>query len=271
MSKSYKLLIYKEDKQLLKNTTLLHLNLETGGDLFGLWQDDTTAVLRIAIGPGENCRRTPTAFYQDAEYFGSVGQYLTTKKGLCNIGEWHSHHQLNLPEPSGGDKRTVWHNMPQYGLERFLLIIATIRNQSVNLNGFLFTPPAHGRSSGEMYPIDMKTLPGPNPYRTLPEVIEKCHNGAESSAKKLLEPLPDPLPDPFPNTKKSDHQQKDSGQKRPSRFPSFRKSSRRSSKTKITKKSGSDEEKFLDGKSTFENAGEKPSRKDENHRQWTYL
>lgn len=259
MSRKYKLLIYKEDEQFLKNTTLLHLNIETGGDLFGLWQDDTTAVLRIAIGPGLNCRRTPTAFYQDAEYLGSVGQYLTTKKGLCNIGEWHSHHQLDLPEPSGGDKQTVWHNMPQYGLERFLLIIATIRNESVNLNGFLFTSPARGRTSGEMYRIDMKTLPGPNPYRTLPEVNEKCHNGAESPAKKR--------PDP----KYSDHQQKISDQKKPSRLRSIRKSLRRPSKNKNTKRHGSDEEKFLDDKSTSENAGKKPSRKDENHRRSTYL
>ena len=39
-------------------------NVETGGDLFGLWLDEQTAVVQFVLGPGENCRRTATSFFQ---------------------------------------------------------------------------------------------------------------------------------------------------------------------------------------------------------------
>ena len=101
-------------------------NIETGGDLFGLWKDEKTVIIQQFIGPGINCRRTPTCFYQDIEYLHRVGSLLTTEEGLCNVGEWHSHHQMGKPEPSDGDQRTVFDNMPELGLERFVLFIASI-------------------------------------------------------------------------------------------------------------------------------------------------
>ena len=102
-------------------------NIETGGDLFGLWKDERTVIIQQFIGPGKQCRRTTTSgFYQDIEYRHRVDSQLTTGEGLCNVGEWHSHHQIGMPEPSGADERTVFSNMPHLGLERFVLFIASI-------------------------------------------------------------------------------------------------------------------------------------------------
>ena len=126
-------------------------NIETGGDLFGLWKDEETVIIQQCIGPGKNCKRTTTSFYQDIEYLDRVGSLLTTEKGLCNVGEWHSHHQMGEPEPSDGDRRTVFDNMPELGLERFVLFIASIEGKGSNdvklddikLRPFLFLKSQH--------------------------------------------------------------------------------------------------------------------------------
>jgi hypothetical protein len=75
--------------------------------------------------------------------------FSTTEEGLCNVGEWHSHHQIEMPEPSGADRRTVFSNMPHLGLERFVLFIASIevkgssgdkRSHDVKLNDIILRP-----------------------------------------------------------------------------------------------------------------------------------
>jgi hypothetical protein len=53
--------------------------------------------------------------------------YLTSSQGLCNIGEWHSHHTLGLAEPSYGDQQTVWNHISTVAGGRFLVFIANIR------------------------------------------------------------------------------------------------------------------------------------------------
>ncbi len=183
------MLIYPEEKEFLRNSTLQYQNIETGGDLFGLWQNESEVVVQLVTGPGKYCRRTPTAFFQDRTYLSNVGGYLTTAKGLCNIGEWHSHHRLNLPEPSGGDKATVWRNMPGCGLKRFLLIIATITpTGQVDINGFMLTAPRNGSSNGGIERVETRVLNGQNPFRSLPDVVAKLHEGVETSGPEPPRP-----------------------------------------------------------------------------------
>ena len=75
--------------------------------------------------------------------------HLTQKEGICYIGEWHSHHQLGLARPSGGDENTVWNNMPTYNLTRFVIFIANIdhsgQSYSVNVGCFLFEIDSNGK------------------------------------------------------------------------------------------------------------------------------
>ena len=51
---------------------------------------------------------------------------MTSSHGLCNIGEWHSHHTLGLAEPSAGDQKTVLDHLPSVSGGRFLVFIANI-------------------------------------------------------------------------------------------------------------------------------------------------
>jgi len=58
---------------------------------------------------------------------------------MCHIGEWHSHHQLHLFQPSGGDSSTVIRNYPS-GVCGFLLIIANIvSSRQVEFSPYLYT------------------------------------------------------------------------------------------------------------------------------------
>ncbi|XP_028402970.1 uncharacterized protein LOC114525750 [Dendronephthya gigantea] len=121
--------VYQEDYREIQKLVKQYPEIETGGDLFGLWQDESTVVIQLFIGPGKNCNRTTTSFHQDIDYLKKVGSVITTEDGLCNVGEWHSHHQIGMPGPSRNDCRTVFSNMPQLGLERFVLFIASIESK----------------------------------------------------------------------------------------------------------------------------------------------
>ena len=72
-SRPYTVHIYENEATLLSKWTLQYPNIETGGDLFGLWLNANEVVIQAAIGPGQNCRRTRTSFLQDEQYLNSVG------------------------------------------------------------------------------------------------------------------------------------------------------------------------------------------------------
>ena len=122
----FQLKIHNGELAQLQAWVLLHENIETGGDLFGLWSTDNTAVVHLVLGPGEHSRRTPTSFFQDAEYLKDKGRQLTQEYGLCHIGEWHSHHTLDLAKPNSKDESTIWSLMPSNGFKRFIVCIANI-------------------------------------------------------------------------------------------------------------------------------------------------
>ena len=148
-SKSFEVYINEGEMYQIQKWVSKHQNIETGGDLFGLWLDDHTAVVQFVLGPGKKCRRTETSFFQDVEYLQQAGSYLTGKHGLCNIGQWHSHHRLSLSKPSDGDENTVWGNMPVLGLNRYIVFIANITHGKVTVHCFLFHSQGRKRSLTE--------------------------------------------------------------------------------------------------------------------------
>ncbi|XP_031572853.1 uncharacterized protein LOC116306870 [Actinia tenebrosa] len=186
---TFKLLIYESEYREIQAWTLKHQDRETGGDLFGLWADDCTAVVQLVLGPGEHCRRTSTSFYQDLDYLKRMGDVLTSEEGLCHIGEWHSHHTLSLMETSEGDERTIWSNMDRYGLSRFCLFITNIltkwRWQSLSsvpdkttVNGFLFEVDRRHQRRLPVLHAEFILLQEESPFRL--KYIGAIRDGAES-------------------------------------------------------------------------------------------
>ena len=167
-------------------------DIETGGDLFGAWIDDRTAVVQFVLGPGERCRRTSVSFFQDIDYLSHAGSYLTQKHGLCNIGQWHSHHRLGITRPSGGDENTVWGNMPNLGLDRYIVIIATINESfwngelTVNINPYLFEIK-NGCRSG-VIPGSFSFLERNSPFRMDKGIQNEVKEGAEKTNPVTIYP-----------------------------------------------------------------------------------
>ena len=182
-------MIYEEDYRELCAWVLKKPNIETGGDLFGLWADKHTAVIQLVLGPGKQCTRTSTSFYQDIDYLGRVGSYLTQNEGVCHIGEWHSHHQLGLARPSGGDENTVWNNMPTYNLKRFVIFIANIEaskhSYNVNVGCFLFEIDDQGKHMNVL-PGKFTILGKNSPLSGKREVTEERKKGAEKDDENRI-------------------------------------------------------------------------------------
>ena len=181
--REFQVFIYESDYKELCAWVLKRESIETGGDLFGLWADKRTAVIQLVVGPGKQCRRTSVSFYQDVPYLERVGSYVTQHEGLCHIGEWHSHHRMGLPRPSGGDERTVWSNMPSYKLNRFVIFIANIHSarnsDNVNIGCFLFEIESE---NGKQLPVlqgKFNFLCGENPHALKREVLNTIVKDAE--------------------------------------------------------------------------------------------
>ena len=135
-----KVYMFEEDIAMVQKLVLCYPDLETGGDLFGLWTTKGDAVLHIVLGPGKNCSRTDVSFNQDIPYLQRNGELLTENYMLGHIGEWHSHHQLRLFKPSHGDSSTVIRHFPRGAVYGFLLIIANIvAPNEVKLSPYLYT------------------------------------------------------------------------------------------------------------------------------------
>jgi hypothetical protein len=186
-----KVYIYDSEFAKIKNWVLLHKNIETGGDLFGLWVDAHTAVVQFALGPGKKCNRYETSFFQDLDYLATAGGYLTKKHGLCNLGQWHSHHQLSLNRPSSGDENTVWGHMPTLGLKRYIVCIANISKgwnsgYHASVKCFLFELNDRGEKLSVLQG-KFQRLKQPSPVNEHSEIAQVIAQGAESIVKPVCD------------------------------------------------------------------------------------
>ena len=133
-----KAIIYSGELDYISKCVLDYPQIETGGDLFGFWTHSGFPVIQYVIGPGRNAKHQVAFFNQDIEYLISIGTLLREKHALQHIGEWHSHHQLGLAEPSAHDITTVANAISNYRLNNFFLVITNISISSTSINGFMF-------------------------------------------------------------------------------------------------------------------------------------
>lgn len=131
-------IIYRSELDYVSRCILDCKNIETGGQLFGFWTSAGIPVVLYAIGPGRGANHQETFFNQDLSYLLNVGNFVLEKYGLQHIGEWHSHHQLGLAQPSDHDASTMVHNIEKLHLRRFLLCIGNCDNTRSTFNAFNF-------------------------------------------------------------------------------------------------------------------------------------
>lgn len=180
-----KVYMFEEDIAMVQKLVLHYPDVETGGDLFGLWTTEGDAVLHIVLGPGKNCSRTDVSFNQDIPYLQRNGELLTENYMLGHIGEWHSHHQLRLFKPSQGDSSTVIRHFPRGAAYGFLLIIANIVTpDEVKLSPYLYTENSTFTYSrkGEVVPLQAQ-----NVFKALRDIQGTINGGKETKKDVLLQ------------------------------------------------------------------------------------
>lgn len=180
-------------------------SIETGGDLFGRWQDVPTVFLATKAGPA--AQRDHAHFKLDVDYLRTLSETLAVSWGLRYFGDWHSHHRLGLSSPSGGDRRRIISIAHRNQFPAMCEIIVTIdesRGQSaIRIHPWLYDFTG---DADKPLPLEIKVLPGISPVReallsrrALPEQslaawegtpIERVRIGAET-APPSLEPTRD--------------------------------------------------------------------------------
>lgn len=158
--------IYESELEFISRCVLDYPHTETGGDFFGLWTKEGYPVIQYAIGPGDAAERTATHFNQEIEYLRECGFLLNNRFGSEHIGAWHSHHRLELSEPSQGDVNTMKNALMETAFSRFIVSICNIVEDEVAVNGFLFS----NESLQDYTPCNWVILPGTSPIR---ESLEK--------------------------------------------------------------------------------------------------
>lgn len=141
LTPSSKALIYASELDYIAKCIQDYPNIETGGQLYGAWTASGAPRVIYAIGPGPRANHQTTFFNQDVEYLETVGVKLK-EYGLQHIGEWHSHHHLGLPHPSGHDAQTMQNGIVQLNLNRLLLCIGSFNDSGIIINPFNFARDA---------------------------------------------------------------------------------------------------------------------------------
>lgn len=138
---SSKALVYASELDYIAKCIQDYPDIETGGQLYGAWTASGAPRVIYAIGPGLRANHQPMFFNQDVEYLKNIGAKLK-EYGLQHIGEWHSHHHLGLPSPSGRDTQTMQNAIVQLSLNRMLLCIGSFNERDIIINPFNFARDA---------------------------------------------------------------------------------------------------------------------------------
>lgn len=163
---SQKAIIYKSELDYISRCILDYPNIETGGQLFGFWTATGTPVVAYVIGPGKNAQHNHSSFIQDQNYLQSIGRELHRRYRLQHIGEWHSHHQLGLAHPSGGDVDTMEYGVGKPGFPRLLLCIGNCSRTHTTVNAFNFhenTPRKYVHAAWDVVDVE-------SPYRSVADM-----------------------------------------------------------------------------------------------------
>lgn len=161
-----KIIIYQSELDYLSKCILESPQIETGGNLFGLWTPFGIPFIHYVVGPGPNAIHNPTHFRQDYNFLERNADLLVEEHALHHIGSWHSHHSLGLDHPSPGDSESTFSGMQECKLSSFILLIGNYRKGKSTINAFRYF------SNGTCVKLKWVILKGTSPIRS---VYDKLH------------------------------------------------------------------------------------------------
>lgn len=104
--------------------------VETGGDLFGIWRD--IPIIYLATRAGPKAIRNDAHFRLDVDYLIMISSKLSNEWGLRYFGDWHSHHKLGLHSPSSGDRNRIKRLAEKNNFNEMAEFITSFVNVSTN-------------------------------------------------------------------------------------------------------------------------------------------
>lgn len=139
-------------------------SIETGGDLFGRWQDVPTVLLATKAGP--DAQRNHAHFRLDVDYLRQLSEMMASDWALRYFGDWHSHHRLGLSAPSGGDQKRIASVGGRNEFRSMAEIIVTLDDRPgepvIRIHPWVYELSARGTTP---LPLSVKVLPGVSPVR----------------------------------------------------------------------------------------------------------
>ncbi len=170
--------IYESELDYISRCILDYPDIETGGNLFGHYTKNGIPVIEYVIGPGVSADHKIAAFQQEKKYLKDIYDFISEAFALSEIGAWHSHHQLDLPHPSGGDVRTVLNGLKTAELDEFIIVIGNFTPPQTPINAFMF----ENNLTKPFRSIKWHILKGVSPFR---EIIDKSKDQILKHPKTL--------------------------------------------------------------------------------------
>ena len=104
--------------------------IETGGDLYGLFSHAGRPVISLATPPGPNAIHETAHFQQDVEYTRNTSEHLRNKFAVQFLGNHHSHHSLGLERLSGGDVSSIHSIAHKNGYRSMCQLLVTYKGHT---------------------------------------------------------------------------------------------------------------------------------------------
>jgi hypothetical protein len=121
-----RILLYDSEADRIARFALSSPGVEIGGDLFGFFAPEGTPLVFVASGPGPAAQRDRLHFQQDPDFQARIFKELASEFRLFYLGDWHSHHELDLSQPSGPDDAKLNDLAAKNGwMQLFSLIVQT--------------------------------------------------------------------------------------------------------------------------------------------------
>ena len=117
--------LFRDDMQFMASDAYHWGNVETGGALYGLWTHAGRPVIMLATPAGPGACNQTAHFAQNPDHVFEVSQKLQEKFGIQYLGNWHSHHNLGMDHPSGGDVEQIHRVATKSNVSRMIQIVIT--------------------------------------------------------------------------------------------------------------------------------------------------
>jgi hypothetical protein len=137
---------------------------ETGGDLYGTFTHGNLPIVWLSSGPGPYAKHNTNHFEQDTIFINYWQNRLMKEFGLQYLGAWHSHHVLDLLQPSHGDVESARKYALKHNRRRALEII--VNHERGNTSDTVLRPYFYPNAAETGWiPTRFNALKGYSPIR----------------------------------------------------------------------------------------------------------